>query len=387
MLSQPRFRSSVSWSVVGLLAFALAAVLAGCGGEDEGAEPGERVARGEEVREVSLPPALPEPDVELASGDVEETPEVAEPEPPREVSYEESEAAYLAGDYEEAVELFASYVERKPGNPWGHYMLGLSAWKAGGHGAAEEAFVNALERDPRHVKSWLNLSRVLLDGGRPEEALEKVDSALAIDPESNDGLRLEGRAYHRLGRLEEAVDAYRQAILADDRDAWSMNNLGLILIEQGRFEEALPPLARAVELRDDVAVFENNLGIALERTGHLRAAESAYENALALDATYEKARVSLARVEGLEESPETEPVDLAELAAGFEEEIEGWREAVAHEGDVDDLEIGTVIVPVPDSLSPGDPRQGDGQEGSAEGRGERAASDTTAAGNGTGKGG
>jgi tetratricopeptide (TPR) repeat protein len=272
-----------------------------------------------------------------------------EPEIPVEVSYEESERAFLDGRYADAVDLFTRYTDRRSTNPWGFYMLGLSAWKAADTDAAERAFDRALELDPKHVKSWLNLARVRLDTGRPEEALQAIDEALAIDSESNVALRLQGRAYHNLGQIEEAIDSYRRAILRDAGDAWSMNNMGLILIEQGRFDEALPPLARAVDLQEGRAIFLNNLGIALENTGHFRAAEEAYKAAVAVDGTHEKAFANLARVEVVEEDPGTDPVDLGELAQTFIDEVEGWREAVAHRERPEPIELEPIIAGVIDT--------------------------------------
>lgn len=248
------------------------------------------------------------------------------PEPPREVTYEEAEAAFLAKNYGDASDLFARYTDRKPENPWGFYMLGLSAWKAGNSDAAEYAFEQALALDQHHVKSWINLSRVLLEADRPTDALSKIDEALALDPESNDAYRLQGRAYYQLGRTNDAEDAYRRAIQIDDQDAWSMNNLALIYIDQGNFDEALPPLARAVELRSDVPVFFNNLGMALERSGHYRAAARAYETAVALDTSYEKASANFARIDVVLEDPALDPVDLVAAAQRFVEEIKSWSD-------------------------------------------------------------
>ena len=45
--------------------------------------------------------------------------------------YEDGEAAYREGRYEDATAIFSAYVGRRPDNAFGHYMLGLSAWKAG----------------------------------------------------------------------------------------------------------------------------------------------------------------------------------------------------------------------------------------------------------------
>jgi len=262
------------------------------------------------------------------------------PEPPEEVTYEEAEKAFTEKRYDEAVNLFTQYTGHKSQNPWGFYMLGLSAWKSGNYEKAEEAFEQTLELDPLHVKSWLNWSRVLLEADRPKEALAKIDVALEIDPESNVAYRLQGRAYHQLGLLEEAIGAYRQAILMDNRDAWSMNNLGLIYIEEELFADALPPLARAVELRDDIAIFQNNLGMALERTGHYRSAGQAYTAATDLDGAYEKASLNLGRIESVVYEPAVEPIDLESLALGFGDEINGWIETVASKDELESAEAG-----------------------------------------------
>jgi tetratricopeptide (TPR) repeat protein len=252
---------------------------------------------------------------------------ITEPEPPKEVTYEEAETAFFEKRYDEAVQLFTRYTERKSENPWGYYMLGLSAWKAGNNEDAEGAFEQALALDQHHVKSWINLSRVLLDSSRPSEALARLDEALALDPQSNAAYRLQGRAYHQLGRIDEAIEAYRRAIQINDQDAWSMNNIALIFIEEQRYEKALPPLARAIELANDVAVFHNNLGMALECTGYIRAAEQAYREAVAVDKSYEKALANLERTEVVLEDPDVESVDLLALAQSFVDEIGSWSVA------------------------------------------------------------
>ncbi len=253
---------------------------------------------------------------------------VTEPEPPRVVTYDIAEAAFLERRYDEAVKLFARYTEKKSENPWGFYMLGLSAWKAGDLDGAETALVRSIELDSTHVKSYINLSRVLLDSNRPEEAVIRIDEALRIDPQLGAAYRLQGRAFHQLGNRIDAEQAYREAIRIDNQDAWSMNNMALLLIEQERFDEALAPLARAVELRSDIAVFHNNLGMVLERTGHFQAAENAYELAVILDGDYEKAALNLDRISMVDKQPDPEPVDLAAVALSFAETVERWTVAV-----------------------------------------------------------
>jgi len=249
---------------------------------------------------------------------VEESPAPVETAP---VTWAEAESAYWAGDAALASELFGRYVQEHPDNAWGQYMLGLSRRKAADPEGAELAFRAALEIDPAHGKSLVNLARTLLDEDRATDALPFVVQAVENEPESVDAHRVHGRVLHTLGRTGDALEAYAAALALDPADAWSLNNAGLILIEGSRFDEAAGYLARACEADAGVAVFRNNLGVALERTGRFGEAREAFAAALGIDAGYDKARVSLARVEELADaaapagpeplSPEDESLEVA----------------------------------------------------------------------------
>jgi Flp pilus assembly protein TadD len=247
-------------------------------------------------------------------------------EPVREVAYREAENAYTERRYDDALDLFTLYTEQHPGNPWGHYMYGLSAWKAGSLGDAETGFRTALRIDPRHMKSHLNLARVLLDDDRPGEALAEATAATDLDSTRGEAYRLVGRAHHNLGQPEKAITAYRRAVSLDTSDVWAMNNLGLLLIERERFEEALLPLAGAVAIEPEVVIFQNNLGIALERTGRHEAAAEAFRAALRVDDSNQKVMANLTRVEERRNDPSIPPVDLGELASRFLNGIKGKGE-------------------------------------------------------------
>lgn len=251
-----------------------------------------------------------------APGSEASTPRVIGP-----VAFEEAEAVYREGRYPEATALFAAYVERKPENAWGHYMLGLSAWKAGETERAEAAFGKALERDSKHLKSWINLSRVLLDAGRPDEALDRLGHALELDSTSGETYRLIGRARSDRGQVDDAIVAYRTAVTLDDQDAWAFNNLGVLYIEQGLPGDAIGALARAVDLRPEIAVFHNNLGMALERWGYFVAAADQYRLAVEAASSHQKAAANLTRIEGHGDRPGLPPLDLPTLAREFLEEV------------------------------------------------------------------
>jgi tetratricopeptide (TPR) repeat protein len=234
-------------------------------------------------------------------------------------SFADGEAAFQAKKYGDATAIFERYVVQRPKNPWGHYMLGLSAWKSGDLTKSEQAFETALSLDPYHVKSLVNVSRLFIDQKRHDDAVGTLTSAADIDPESVEVQRLLGRTYHAQGKTDDAVAAYRRAIELNELDAWSMNNLGLLLLEAQRAEEALPLFAGAVELRQDVPIFHNNLGMALEHTGRFKAAAAAYSGALAADPGYKKAEQNRARVEAVKGGPE-EPFELEKTVRG---DVEG----------------------------------------------------------------
>ena len=327
--SRKEWLSLAAW----IAALSLSLVLVGCGGERQSDDKGVVVRNPQRSQRATRPtPPTPTPVTDTTPAPVvPEAQVVSAPEPPKEVTFEEAEAAFHEKRYTQAVELFTLYTDRKSENPWGHYMLGLSSWQAGDHDTAQKAFERSLELDPHHVKSWLNLGRVLLDMGKPEDALIKIRQAVEIDPESGVAYRLKGRVFDDIGQKPQAVESYQRAILIDNEDVWSMNNLGLILIEEGLYGQALPPLARAVELQSDNATFLNNLGMALECTGQFRAAEKVYESAVAIDGSYEKAVLNLSRIQAVREDPGLEPVDLESIARAFTDAVQSWRAAVVTE--------------------------------------------------------
>jgi len=244
---------------------------------------------------------------------------------PGPVSFESANTAFTEKRYAEAVRLFTTYTTDKPGDVWGQYMLGLSAWRTGDRDGAVAAFKRALAIDSNHVKSHLNLSRVLVEQGKAQEALPHVEATLAIDSTSGEGYRILGRVKDELGDTTGAVDAFKRAIVLDERDVWSMNNLASASITQHKYADALGPLARAIEIDSTVATFHNNLGFALEKGGYITQAVDEYRAALAIDPTYQKASRNLARVEGVPKDSTAAPAELGKLSRSFLEQVQSWH--------------------------------------------------------------
>lgn len=274
-------------------------------------------------------PAITVPGAEMPAIE-EETQEAIAVDTTREVTYKQAEAAFTARNYAEATALFTRYTRQTPGNAWGYYMLGLSAKRAGDLDKSVQALEKAASIDPQHLKSWVNLGRARMALNQPNESLLAVEKALLIDPSARDAHRIKGRAHHQLGELAQAELAYKHALFLNEKDAWSMNNLAFVLVGQRKFDDALPLLARAIEINDQVAVFHNNLGMTLENKGYFRAAEQAYEAAVALDEGYTRAAANQARVAGIASPELKEDLDFAVLAQQAAAAIKTWESVTAN---------------------------------------------------------
>lgn len=278
---------------------------------------------------VEIPPSTT-PEIYYEVVVIGELPEiVVTPDTLEKVTYKEAEAAFMARNYVEAVELFTHYTKRKNKNAWGFYMLGLSAKRAGDLDTAAEALENATQLDPQHLKSWVNLGRVYLDARQPAKSIIAIDKALALDTSVADVYRLAGRAHDQLNDLVRAEEAYKKALASNGNDAWAMNNLAFVFLRDDRFDEALPLLALAIQLKEDIAVFHNNLGMALENQKQFRAAEAAYAKAVELDADHAKALVNKERLAGVDEPKGIIPVDLNQLAQNQQELMKTWATNIA----------------------------------------------------------
>ncbi|MDH3224169.1 MAG: tetratricopeptide repeat protein, partial [Gemmatimonadota bacterium] len=201
-----------------LLGMAFLVGVAACGGDESGAKAAVAM---EPVVTRSVPVVSEGDQPEDPSPDPASQTEVESAPITRAVSYEEAESAYHDGAYGLAVDLFEAYTNQRPENPWGQYMLGLSAWKAGHLDLAELALTESVALSPNHVKGRVNLARVLLEAGRPQEALEHARHAEDVDPTSVQAKRTLARALESSGDVDGALAMYEEALWIAPEDAWS----------------------------------------------------------------------------------------------------------------------------------------------------------------------
>ena len=94
---------------------------------------------------------------------------------PREPGYlERADAAYDAGQFEKAMELYQKHIELEPEMPEGHEGLGLSLWALERHREALQALNTAQKFDPENAGIAINRAALLTD------ALERHEETVAI---------------------------------------------------------------------------------------------------------------------------------------------------------------------------------------------------------------
>ena len=342
----------LSWTALVVVPFALAA----CGGDKAEARP---VASVTTTTGHATQPSGPPKGTVIPASNVERPPVTERPtvDATMPATYDNANAVFKSGHYPEAAEMFERYVETKPNNSFGFYMLGLSSWKAGDFERAKEAFEKAIDIDPAFAKSYFNDARVLLDLKRAPEALEQVEKGLGVDSTAADGWRLKARAQAASGDFDGAMQTYHQLLIRNDEDLWGLNNLGVLLLDSGDYEGALGPLARVVQIKPTAPLFQNNLGMALERSGYMVAALHHYEAAVRDDSGYTKAVKNAERLRGIvTDSTLQDEVSVQDLAEAFRVKVKMWKETVTPEPQVK-LDV-TPLPGKPDSVKATKPDSG-----------------------------
>ncbi len=123
---------------------------------------------------------------------------------------------------------------------------------AGQYDEAETLYRQILQSDPWHVGANNNLGVILSSRGRHEEAIEHYHRVLACNPHIAATYNCLGNALLRLGRPQEAADSFTQAIRLSPNFAQPHNALGLAYLLMGDYERGWPEYEWRWGIRDFV---------------------------------------------------------------------------------------------------------------------------------------
>lgn len=183
----------------------------------------------------------------------------------------------------------------------GHFLLGNDLLAQQHlYTEAEIAYRKSLEIEPDNFDASHNLASALEGKGDRMAAINQYREAFGLHRSIEEGVQCLtniGVILKKSGDLEEAEVVCKEAVELDLKSGKAWKLYGNVLALLGKFEAADEALDKAVKLlrsaNDKVAAL-NSWGVVLEQLpGRKQDAIAAYEQALQIDSSYQKARDSL----------------------------------------------------------------------------------------------
>ena len=191
-------------------------------------------------------------------------------------------------------------LKRHPSWSSGHFLMGNDLLTRHLYTEAEAAYRKSLELEPDNFDASHNLASALEGKGDRTAAINQYREAFALHRSVEEGVQCLtniGVILKKSEDLENAEIFCKEAVELDPKSGKAWKLYGNILALLGKFEaadEALDKAAKLLRSANDKVAALNSWGVVLEQIpGRKLDAIAAYEQALQIDPSYQKARDSL----------------------------------------------------------------------------------------------
>ncbi|XP_022182887.1 UDP-N-acetylglucosamine--peptide N-acetylglucosaminyltransferase 110 kDa subunit-like isoform X2 [Myzus persicae] len=155
-------------------------------------------------------------------------------------------------DQENARNAFTWAILMNPGNPYGHWKVGLTMYKLRHFDLALIRFRKAIELKPNFADAYCDSAIVYEEYGLSAKAMEYYNMALQLQPDHLNALINISNLKQKLGQLDGIVDIYQRILKideSDDSEAFDIHfNLANILYKEiGNLNDALTHYEKALE--------------------------------------------------------------------------------------------------------------------------------------------
>lgn len=217
-------------------------------------------------------------------------------------------------DYVHAESTLLKTLSRSPQNDFARRLLVSTYLQMRQPGKALETLKPMLGRIDKDSVMQSVAGEVYLQNGDPAQAADYFEKAATLDPK---GARARtGLAMTRLAQGDTAAGVKElEAAAAVDPGSRSDLMLISVALRRGQWDDALAAIDALDEKQPNQPLAPNLRGLALLGKHDLPGARQNFERALALDATYFPAVVSLARVDMTEHKPEAAQKRLEDFIA------------------------------------------------------------------------
>ena len=207
-----------------------------------------------------------------------------------------SEFQLILQQYEPAFKTLERIRVIDPQNAEMFYMGGLIFEDQGEIDKAIGSFQSAVEIDPELIEGWINLGKLWASKKEPI-ALQFFDNALRVD--STNVTALHEKAYYlsnTLNDLEGALALYKKIIIAHPQYPDAYYNAGLLYLDMDSLDRAMQQFNLNIEVDPTFYTAFYYRGICEEMKGDPENAIKDYEQALALEPGFDKAREALKKL-------------------------------------------------------------------------------------------
>jgi len=187
-----------------------------------------------------------------------------------------------SGDGAGALASLDEAILRQPGFALAHAERASLLLKAGDVDGARASVATALQLAPGDARNHMRVAQIEEKAGNLDKAFAAFEQAARLQPNWPQVPMGIGLVHHRAGHLDKAREAYRTAIEIDPDFLDARKILGLLASAEGDAEEYLRQQKAIASLLPNDAATQADLASALELSGDVRAAEDAFQRAIAL---------------------------------------------------------------------------------------------------------
>ncbi len=231
---------------------------------------------------------------------------------------EAAETLMTLGEWDKAHQLLAGLDSTKPPYLRAVHLLGRCLMKMGQFETAVEMLEKASLFNQHDVERLVDIGNALLHADRGDDAEKKFEAALGVDPNYRPAKVGKGQAKLLDGQVNDALSILRE--VSGEVEMASMFNVAAILnARRGRHEAgmnlytaALKSLGKDERLQSRLHF---NMGLGYRRWGKPEKAVTAFETAVKLDPSFEKAKTSLAATKSGSKAPAKKPPPSVAAAA------------------------------------------------------------------------
>ena len=165
------------------------------------------------------------------------------------------------------------------------------------HQAVYDLAVTALRENEKNPMGFFFLGMIASEHGQHDKALELFAKASEHGPSNARYQAFHAKALMTMGFQAEAKSQADRAVKLRTKDAFVTDIIGTVYSRVGHHELAAPLFKQAAKLNPNWALFQYNLGASAQFIGDIKAAKSAYLQAVKIDPNFYRAWFSLVSLE------------------------------------------------------------------------------------------